>query len=150
MNPGNSFAVLISILSLLFSLGIGLFSYKLSRHNFLYVIQKLILDKAKDCNEHWDKEGGQVVKHIDKFLVSLKGYKCISEIVITIDLLDTFLSEYDIQKKKPFFLKLFWIQLDSSFRDYFKEVTYVHEMPEKTRVQIQKIKKIFEPYFVQY
>jgi len=128
MNTGNSFAVLISILALLFSLGIGLFSYRLSKYNFLYTIQKLILDKAKDCNEHWYNEGGQVVKSFDKYLVFLSGYKCISEIIITIDLLDTFLAEYDLQKKKTFFLKLFWIQLDSSLRQYFKEQTFVNSI----------------------
>jgi len=143
------FSIGISILALLVALWSSRETIKYSRINFLHLLQQLMLQKAKDCNLLWEN-AFNVLTGVQFSNPSFKYVPTISEIIISIQLLDNSLVEYSQIDKRDFFLKQFWIQIDTSLREYFKDGVDLSGYHETTQQQIIDIIKTFNPLFKKY
>src|SRR5687767_14987014 len=115
-----NYSIIISILALAVSSISAWKALTYSRINILHSIQQLMLKKANDCNFLWAKMKNEP-PHPQMSNYVIKYIPTISEIIISIQLLDNSLDEYSQTAKRQFFLKQFWIQIDTSLREFFKE-----------------------------
>lgn len=139
----------ISILALLGSFWSVMAAIKYSRITVIHSLHQLMLQKANDCNNLFQKT--QVIDFTKSYQpVSAYDYiPTISEVIISIQLLDNSLTKYSQTKERDFFLKQFWVQLNTSVRWYFKNVQY-SGYPETAQNQILDIQRIFGHLFEVY
>jgi len=148
-----NFAVFISVLAFIASLFSVIYNLGYAKVNVLHSIQKLLLDKAKDCNLIYETTFENWSNRLYPAGMPSPPYSygsVIDEIIISIQLLDNSLAEYTQMKKRDFFLKQFWIQLKPSIREHFKTMGIVTGQNNTQLDQKNTIIKAFKPYFDKY
>jgi hypothetical protein len=118
-----------------------------SRINVVNGLQQLMLTKANFCNTLW----GETRNASFQPQISIKTacIPVISEIIISIQLLDNSLIVYSEQSRRRFLIHQFWIELNTSLREFIKSATS-DEFEGGLRNQIAQLKGIFEPFFQDY
>jgi len=123
MNPASqyqNYIVIIPILISLAALFISIRNVGYAKINIFHSIQKLVLQKAIDCNnvyavevEKFSNKSGDV-RFFDNmpFLI---------EIVASKILIADSLTKFKQKKHQDFFLTQFWIQVNPSIRQYLQE-----------------------------
>ncbi len=138
-------AIGISVLALLGSLLSILATVKYSKISVIHSLQELVLGKAKDCNERWHGIENEQYS-ASYFRAGLHYSSTVSEVIISLQLLDNSLAEYDQKEKKEFYLKQFWTQLDTSLRVFIMRAEG-HGFNEDIQKQITDIHNTFQPLF---
>jgi hypothetical protein len=140
------YSILISIFALLSTFTFAWYNKGYSKIAILHSIQKLVLEKSKDCNELW-KEGKQKYFAASSSRIFFNQKAIIDEIIISIDLIENSLVEFNQPSKRDFFLRQFWIQCNSEIKDFFGQRISLTPFDEITRQKISRIQKIFNPLF---
>lgn len=148
MESSDYFSIGLSVFALGLSILSLIITTKYSKINFLYLLERLVTERAKECNLLW-KKAFEESRHPQEN-VNLRYTPIISEIIVSIQLLDNSLKEYSQMEKRNFFIKQFWIQLDTPLREYFKNWTNVLGYDETTKQQISDIKRTFNFLFDSY
>lgn len=152
----ENISLAISILAIIVSLWSVSAAIKYSRISVIHSLHEMMLQKAKDCNRLFEKT--QVIEFRDTPLggpprpeTVYQYIPTISEIIISIQLLNHSLNLYSQKNKRGFFLLQFWTQLSTPLREYFKLIEYQYnKYHETTQKQLQDIVKTFSPYFESY
>jgi len=137
--------IVISALALLGSIWSITAANKYSRINVIHSLQQLVLDKAKDCNHLW-----AIVKNgnFDPAYANTGApyIETVSEIIISLQLIDNSVAEYKQKSKIDFYLRQFWTQLDTSLRTYIMQAQHgaFHQVLQQ---QIVDIQNKFQPMF---
>ena len=110
-------------------------------------LQQLVLKKAQDCNNFWLSIDNEF--HYLPQSYETEYFNTFSEISISLQLIDETLNEIsskDFKKKRIHFLKLFWIQLNTSLREYILTATFEGQNKSYSQLVLQ-IRKAFSPFF---
>lgn len=145
-------AIIISIVVLIYS---NRFSNKTIRLSIQQSINEKMLEKANDVNSIWDEEN-----NIDYSLMGIPSnlyyYKTISEIIISLQILDTTLLVYHdnykkLNKYKLQFQKLFWIQLNTTLRQWIQNESKKTAMTNSTnRVYGKQIEDLYSVFIMHF
>ena len=142
-------SIIISILALLGSFYSINVSKKYSRISVIHSLHELMLQKAKDCNslftEMLEDDNGDYTPQ-----VAYKFYPIISEVIISIQLLDNSLFQYDQKIRRSFYLLQFWTQLQPGLRGYFKNVDPNIDYNEIGKKQLATIHDTFHLFYDDY
>lgn len=139
-------SIILSAIAIIISLISIYYSNRYSHINLVHTIQELILQKSKDCNDIYEQATSNYNINTPRG-TPLIGF--ISEIIISIQLLDNILKSYSLVEKRSFFLTQFWIQLSTSGRLYIKNENQSGGN-KITQQQIEDIQKTFSPLFEKY
>lgn len=134
-------AIAISIISLCLNYN---FSIKNIRNSTQQSIFKTISEKAKECNDLWDKEPENERSN------SSPHFKISTEIMITIEIIERsfrlFEKNYkDIRKFEQDFYYLFWKQLTPDIRGWIKERA-INNSQNFDQIYIDQIKSIYDKF----
>jgi len=134
--------VVISIVALVLSIkNVGY-----SRINMFNTIQKMILDKAKDCNllyssnfENWIKSPSYIGMVKSEFSYS----SIVNEVYVSVKLLENTLNEFRIPHKLDFFILQYWYQLSHPIREYLRtfDTSIAQSGEEKQKKYLQDVFK---------
>lgn len=135
----------ISALALLGSIWSIRAANKYSRINVIHSLQQLVLEKAKDCNNLWKivKNGNFDPAYAN---TGTPYIDTVSEIIISLQLLDNSVEEYKQKGKTDFYLRQFWTQLDTSLRTFIMQAQY-GAFNQVLQQQIIDIQNKFQPMF---
>jgi hypothetical protein len=120
---------------------------KYSKINVVNGLQQLMLTKANFCNTLW----GEAVDSAAHPQISIKT-TCIpamSEIIISIQLLDNSLIVYSEQGRRRFLTNQFWIELNTSLREFIKNAN-PEEFEGALRNQVLDVRRTFALFFQEY
>lgn len=120
---------------------------KYSKINVVNGLQQLMLAKANFCNSLWN-EARETAAHPQMDL-RIVYTPVITEVIVSIQLLDNSLMVYSEKGRRQFLLNQFWIELNTSLREFIKNST-VEELQGALKQQILDLKCTFEPFFKQY
>jgi len=141
--PG--FSIVISLAALVLSIkNVGY-----SRINMFNIIQNMILQKAKDCNQVYSNDYNEwlatpgVVPHINN---TVYLGSTIAEVYLSVKLLENTLKEFRIPYKVDYFLLQFWYQVNSSIRSTLRMADVQPPQNEEQKQQ-QYLHKLFLPIF---
>lgn len=142
-------SIVISVAALLGSIYSVYISEKYNEIAITQLMHDFVIGKAKDCNELALIVSKMGILDYDQNDRS-RFYPMISEIIISIQLLDNLLDEY---KKKPhryFFLLQFWIQLSTPLRSYIKTFKPDQFYSDISKGQMETIQSTFKNLFQKY
>jgi hypothetical protein len=142
MHGHNIWPLIISIIAVIGTFLNAWALIKYSRRNIVFLINQLILQKAKDCNELWLIARSNAVHPQTTSVVYNDTF---SEIIISIQILNNFLNTYKETGKRNFLLLQFWIQLNTSLREFIKV-----ENNNVVNKHLPNIKNHFRQFFAEY
>jgi hypothetical protein len=142
MHHNNLLPLLISIVAVIGTFAKAIVFIIYSRRNIIFLINQLMLQKAKECNELWAIARNDMVHPQSTKIVYNDTF---SEIIISIQILNNFLDTYKETGKRNFLLLQFWIQLNTSLREFIK-----NEINEKVDGHLPNIRNHFKQFFAKY
>jgi hypothetical protein len=146
MNDVNIWALFISSIALIVAVVSLLSNTRYSRINLLHTVQDMMLTKAKDCNSIYGNIQIDLTGY-DSLLKEVKLAALTSEIVISLQLLDNLIIDYKIKKKRNFFIKQYWTQLNSTIRNYLKTNNQYEFQSENQKNEIILINKELSQFY---
>jgi hypothetical protein len=118
-----------------------------SRINVVNGLQQLMLNKANFCNSLWE-DARKSAMH-PQISIKTVCIPVVSEIIISIQLIDNSVKEYSEQKRRRFLIHQFWIQLNTSLREFIKSAK-AEEFEGGLKDQIIHVRGNFESFFQDY
>jgi len=149
MGGENIISIVISGLALIGSAFSIYKSNRFSKISIVHTIHELALQKAKDCNTLYDFSIDTTTQSINEILRHIKLIEVVSEIIISIQLIDRSIIEYDLNDKRSFFLLQFWTQLKTPLRLFIKKGEF-NQFEDQTQKQLSQIVNEFSPFFEKY
>ncbi len=121
-------------------------------------LQNMMLTKAKECNQEYDKANKIRFSFIPTPLEETSYSGVITEMIITMQLLDNSLGtlvykKKSIKKKREFFLLQFWIQLNTDIRELIKrkDANGIQLQPQSILFRhFTSVITTFKPFFENY
>ncbi|MBL0268145.1 MAG: hypothetical protein IPP99_05675 [Chitinophagaceae bacterium] len=149
MQDSNTLTLIIAGVSLIISILSIVVSSKYSKITLIHSLHELVLQKAKDCNALFEIARNTENQSLNELLTEIKMTDAISELTISIQLIDQSLKAYGLDKRIIFFHLQFWTQLNTTFRIFIKRGNFT-QFPKATQEQLSNIERTFSNFFKQY
>lgn len=149
MEDSDIFTITISSVALVLS-GFSIWlSARYSSISVLHSLHEIILQKAKDCNIIHQQAADTSSRSGYSITMQIEETNMVSEIIISVQLLDNSLKRYGLTNRRDFFLLQFWIQLHTAAREYIKNNGY-NQLSSKAQKNLDTVFKIFKCFFKEY
>ena len=149
MQDSDYFTLSIAGISLIISIASIVVSSKYSKISLIHSLHELALQKAKDCNTLFAIAQYTESQTLNELSTQIKMIDTISEITISVQLIDHSAEAYKLKDRRTFFLLQFWTQLNTSLRIFLKRGQF-HHLPNETQNQLSNIVKTFAAFFKHY
>lgn len=149
MENSDIFTITISSVALALS-GFSIWlSARYSTISVLHSLHEIILQKARDCNIIYQQALDTSSRSGYSITTQIEETNMISEIVISIQLLDKSLKRYGLVNRRDFFLLQFWIQLNTGARLYIKSNGH-NQLRNDAQKNIDTVIEVFKDFFEEY